>query len=139
MKAIFFILLFSFTLSLRGQDEISVTKIDESTFVKIINSIRSINKYELDSFSASILELENPTGSTNTIETHEIANYFFIAISEYDEFPKQSLFKVGDFLNPKILDVSKANKLIGVKIEHGYHQSRTTNIIFIKLHNVRLY
>ncbi len=54
------------------QDDVSVNKIEKSNFVELINSIRSIKSYETENFNVRILKLDNPPGSANTPETHEI-------------------------------------------------------------------
>jgi len=50
--------------------------------------------------SVRVYKLPNEPGSAGH-ESGEVTHTLYIAISEFDEYPDQSLFKIGPFYNPE--------------------------------------
>ncbi len=113
-----------------------VTQIKEPDIVALINSLESGDKYKTGSFNILIFKKSNPSGSAKTVGTHEVTHSYLIGISEFDEYPKQSLFIVGDFMNPVIEDVIENESSIRITIKHGNVNNRKSNEFEIYQHTV---
>lgn len=121
INKIFFCLVLNTCL---GVQEPSVKKLDNQELSMILNNIESMKKYEVETFSIVIFLKSNKSGSANLGETDEVSHSYLIGISEHDEFPKQSLYQIGNFINPQIQNVIYHKKKIELWIEHGIYNSR---------------
>ena len=70
-------------------------------------------------------------------DTGEISNSYYLAISEFDEYPVQTLFEVDGFYNPKFeIEVDKDKYII--TSEYGSILERKVKKYKITLHKVVL-
>ncbi len=89
----------STSISCPGQEVKKIEKIHDIKLIEIMNSVNEIIKYETDDFGVTIFKLTDLSSTAPTSETHERMDYYLIAISEFDEYPNQSLFKVVNYYN----------------------------------------
>ena len=126
-----------FFISCDTQDG-KVQKIETEQMVSMMNSIVSIEVYNTDSFAVSVFKKGNESESAGKRGTDEISYSYLLAISEFDEYPVQSLFEVGGFYNPSIDNTSIGDTTIRFEFTHGVFGDRKTSSITIGLHTVEL-
>ena len=120
----FLIALLVFTIQNQGG---LVQKINDIEIISLINSLDSDKRYETDKFSVVVFRKGNSSGSAGIAGTDEITHSYLIGISEYDEYPAQSLYQIGDFYHSSIIDVIENNTSINLVIEHGDVADRKRN------------
>ena len=128
-------LLLNFTLAF-GQ-EIEINKIEDYNLVKLINGIELLSEKRTDDLSLRIFKLANLPGSAGYASS-EVIHDLLIAVSEYDELPDQSVFRVSSFYNPKIMDWKTENLEPVVLIEYGPYDERKQLTIQISLQKITL-
>ena len=57
-------------------------------------------------------------GSANFQGTGEISSYILIGISEFDEFPVKTLYKLDNIINPSIIDEKNLGNSLVIKIRY---------------------
>lgn len=118
-----------------GQINPQITRIDNTEIIKTIHSIDTPSRFESDNFSLKIFKKSNPPGSAGISGGHEISHSFYLAISEFDEYPLQSLFLLGGFYNPEYTVEKEENSLV-MKVKHGAYDNRKEEKVKIELHKV---
>ena len=113
-----------------------IKKIEELVLIEVLNSIAVEKYYQTQEFSVSIFKKANPPGSAGVPEGHEISHSYYLAISEFDEYPETSLFLVGGFYNPE-MKIEEAPDIIILEIEYGAYNKRITKKYAVGLHSVR--
>ena len=86
------------------QNQPDLKKVDNKELSNVINSIEFFNEYSTNLFSVRLLIIDNEPGSANFQGTGEISSYILIGISEFDEFPVKTLYKLDNIINPSIID-----------------------------------
>jgi hypothetical protein len=66
----------------------------------VLNNIRSTHKAETADIFVTVYSVSNKSGSAKQPETHEVTDNIYIAVSEFDEQPKQSLFVIKNLYAP---------------------------------------
>ena len=128
-------LLLNFTLAF-GQ-EIKINKIEDYDLVHLINEIVELSTKQTDDLSLRIFSLANLPGSAgyaSSKATHDL----LIAVSEYDELPDQSVFRISSFYNPKITEWKTETPEPVVLIEYGPYNDRKEITIQIGLREITL-
>ncbi len=90
------------------KDEISIEKIENYEIQKLINGLEILKEFKTSELSVRIIALGNLPGSAG-FANGEVTHDLFFAVSEFDEYPKQNLFRVSEFYNPKIESIDSAN------------------------------
>lgn len=117
--------------------EPTIEKVQDEKLISLMNSLENNHRYTNDIISVSIFKKSNPPGSAGFSGGHEISHSYYLAVSEYDEYPAQSLFLVGGFYNPKYqVEVQKDHVIITV--EYGAYNDRRTTKYKITLAQVSL-
>jgi hypothetical protein len=121
-----FILLFSLccaNLSC-GQEEVKIIKSDNSRLIKVLNNSELIGEDKANLLSVRIYKIDNGTGSAGYASS-EVSHNLLIAVSEIDEEPKQNLFEIGPFYNPKFVKLVKnIESQKEIEIEFGAFDNR---------------
>nr|WKN35224.1 hypothetical protein K4G66_22865 [Tunicatimonas sp. TK19036] len=128
-------LLLSFTLAY-GQD-IEINKVEEYDLVYLINGIKELSNEQTDDLSLRMFSIANLPGSAGNA-SGEVTHDLLIAVSEYDEAPNQSLFRISSFYNPKIMEWKMDNPEPIVVIEYGPYNDRKAIEIQIGLQKIAL-
>lgn len=102
-----------------NNNDFSIEKIEDFELQRLLNGIEILKEFKTPELSVRIMTLGNLPGSAG-FDNGEITTDLYFAISEFDELPEQNLFRVSEFLNPKIetVDTSDNNKPI-IKISFG--------------------
>ncbi len=102
-----------------NENDISIKKIENSEIKRLLNGIELLKEFKTSELSVRIMTLGNLSGSAG-FANGEITHDLFIAVSELDELPKQNLFRISGFYNPKFESVDSLNdtKLI-IEILYG--------------------
>lgn len=138
MKHLLNLIILICCLPAQGQQELKVVQLNDESMVQTVHSIFQIQSIEAAGFHVKILSLHNPSGSAFTRETDEVSDFYLVAISEFDELPTQSLFKVGDFFAPKILELTNTEESVNLKIQHLTEDGKELTSIKIGLHKVEI-
>ena len=120
-----------------GQEKLEINKINDSSLIKILNNSELLSETETELFKARIYQLDNGTGSAG-FETSEVSHNLLIAISEFDEEPKQSLFESGPFLNPRFMRWNIQKDKLSFIIEHGIFDDRKQLNLRIDINDVTI-
>ena len=91
------VLLFSPTLSAQ---QLPVQKVNNTSLSYVLNNIRSTHTAETAEISVTVYAVSNKSGSAKIPETHEVTDNIYIAVSEFDEHPKQALFVIKNLYAP---------------------------------------
>lgn len=81
------------------ESEIIINKNEDKQLINILNNSELLSKNETDNLSIRIFIIGNNPGSAG-FESGEITHNLLIAVSEFDEYPKQNLYEIGPFYNP---------------------------------------
>ena len=128
-------ILLSFTLAF-GQD-IEINKVEDYDLVYLINGIEELSNEQTDDLSLRIFSIANLPGSAGNA-SGEVTHDLLIAVSEYDEVPGQSLFRISSFYNPKIMEWKMDNPEPIVVVEYGSYKDRKVTTIQIGLQKIAL-
>jgi len=85
----------------------SVQKLNNANLSYVLNNIRSTHKAETAGFAVTVYVVSNKSGSAKQPETDEVTDNIYIAVSEFDEQPKQSLFVVKNLYGPSGFQLTK--------------------------------
>ena len=123
-------------LSLFPQDQqIEITQIRDSAVVELISSIQACNDFSTDDFSLMIHEKFNPYGSAKNNSGEITRSYYFI-ISDLDDYPKVSVFEIGAFYKPEIINVKPSSDVIQVEIEYYSEYQKVKKTLYVYSHRV---
>ena len=81
--------------------DVEYAKVDDSDLVYLMNCLEIAGSVSSDELAVRVLTVPNPSGSAG-FESGEVTHTVYIAVSEYDEAPKQSLFKLSDTYRPRV-------------------------------------
>lgn len=83
-----------------NENDISIEKIENFEIQELLNGIEILKEFKTAELSVRIMALGNLPGSAGFVNG-EITHDLFIAVSEFDELPKQNLFRISELYNPK--------------------------------------
>jgi len=132
------ILTICFTQISFGQDELKIEKSDNSKLIKILNNSELIEASKDNFLSVKIFIIDNGTGSAG-FPNSEVSHNLLIAVSEFDEKPNQSLFEIGPFYNPKIVEWNEKEEYEKeIEIEYGIYNNRKTVKLKININELEI-
>lgn len=117
------------------QANLRITEIQNVEKKELITSLLSGDEYSTQDFSLRIHKKENPYGSADN-DSGEITHSYFFVISDNDDYPKRSLFEVGEFYGPEIKSVRKKEDVIEVDIEFYSNLKKTMKTVFVRQHKL---
>lgn len=118
-----------------GQVEIKITQSQNKRLIEVLNDCVQLAETQTNNLNIRIYQTDNKPGSAG-FDNGEITYNLLIAVSEFDEYPNQSLFEIGPFLNPTFLEWSVEAK--SCIIEYGVLDKRETVEIEIKLSELKI-
>lgn len=83
-----------------NENDISIERIENFEIQELLNGIEILKEFKTAELSVRIMALGNLSGSAR-FANDEITHDLFIAVSEFDELPKQNLFRISELYNPK--------------------------------------
>jgi hypothetical protein len=87
--------------------------------------------------SMRIYTVDNGSGSAG-YATCEVSHNLLIAVSEYDEQPKQNLFEIGPFYNPKIVRLNSFVTYKIIFVEYGEFESRESIQMKVSIDDLKM-
>jgi len=112
-----------------GNEILPIERLDSKIWTRVLNNLEIIKEFKTSELSIRIITLENPSGSAG-FENGEITHDIYFAISEFDEFPKQNLFSIGNLYSVKVESIDTSNsKIPSVEISFSVNGQRE----FLKL------
>ena len=112
-----------------------IKEIRDKSVIDLLGSLLSANTYSTDDFFLSIFEKENPYGSAGN-ESGEITHSFYFVISDSDDFPKQTVFEIGGFYGPEIVNIETLEESISVEISYYKDLKKVSKIYNVYHHRV---
>ena len=138
MKYIWIIAFYILSGPALAQD-IKISKINDVNLVKFANNSKMIaNTQAARDISVRIFLLGNEPGSAGN-ENGEVTHDFIIAVSEFDEYPKQNLFVISSFYNPSFVEWSDIERSsICAKAEYGPYNDKKTIKFRISIDEIKV-
>ena len=96
-----------------GNEILPVDQFDSKTLTTVFNNLEIIREFKTNDLSVRIIKLGNLPGSAG-VENGEITHDLYFAISEFDEFPKQNLFKIENLFGINVESIDTSNKKMPV-------------------------
>ena len=117
--------------------EIQVTKTENLDLVHLVNSIKELSAKRTTTLSIRIFSVDNFPGSAG-YSSGAITEDLLIAVSEFDELPEQSLFRISGLYNPKIKEWRTETGDPKVIIEYGPIDKMRTLVLLINLRKIKI-
>lgn len=133
-------IIFLFTLSINfasGQANHDIQKLEDQNLIRILNKAILLTEKKTTNISIRVFKVGNQSGSAG-LANSEITHNLYIAVSEYDELPSQSLFTFGPLYNPKANGWSGTGSEQNLAIEYGPHKQRKVLSLKISLDKVEI-
>lgn len=111
---------------------IKAEKIDDTNIVSLLNNVREYRQFKSAGLTTKLFVISNPSGSALIPEGDEVTDNIYIAISEYDEQPKQSLFCVKNVYAISKIQLEKAVKNT-ISISFSYIEHKVIRKSTIKI------
>ncbi len=93
------VLLVAITHFAMAQTQKNIAQVSDAALVNVFNNATLMAADTSDYLLVKLYKVSNPTGSAEQ-PSSEVSHDVMVAVSAYDENPKQSLFNVGTFYNP---------------------------------------
>ncbi|NER11769.1 hypothetical protein SAMN06265375_1141 [Muriicola jejuensis] len=137
-RTIFSLSVFLLTYTSFAQDELGIEISENAELIKALNSAHLIGENVEHNLSVRIYKLDNGTASAG-FPSSEVSDNLLVAISAFDEEPEQNLFKIGPFLNPKVISwqVDQEYEKTFV-VEHGPYDKRKALRLGVNLQSMRI-
>lgn len=118
MKSIIVIIAFFFNVTCFAQKTVQIERISENDIVKIFNQVELLKEFKTENLAIRVFQLGNEPGSAG-FNSGEITHNVYIAVSEFDEFPNQSLFCIKNLYALEIEKTDSSNDNFGLlEISH---------------------
>ena len=102
----------------------SVRELKEKNVVDILGHVDTIIFKRGNHLFLRIFQVNNGPGSAGLSEGHEVSHDLIICVSEYDEYPKKRIFRIGPFYDPEIAGEKDLRKGYVLEIQHGVQRTR---------------
>jgi len=114
-----------------AQTDMKIEKVKEIELISLLNRIELIKEFKTENLSIRVFLLGNEPCSAG-FESGEITHDVYFAVSEFDEYPNQSLFRINSLYSVKIesIDSFEANSSL---IEISYVENEERKILKLKL------
>ena len=117
--------------------QLSVEAINSKEIVRLLNNIQIIDEFKNDVFNVRVYGLTDSSGSAS-FENCESLTYLYFAISEFDELPKQNLFKLSPLYNPILNEISGKNDSILISLKYGIDNEQKKLNLYLSIDNMAI-
>ncbi|WP_321322517.1 hypothetical protein [Labilibaculum sp.] len=126
MKRIIVILGFLISINCLAQDSIQIDSINNEEIVDIFNTIQLLKEFKTENLMIRLFSYGNESGSAG-FNNGEITDDIYFAVSEIDELPKQSLFRIKNLYSTEIVSIvdSKNDKVL-IALTHIENKTKKT-------------
>ncbi len=107
-------------------------KIEDTHIVSLLNNVREYRQFKSAGLTAGLFVISNPSGSALIPEGDEVTDNIYVAVSEYDEQPKQSLFCLKNVYAISKIQLEKAVKNT-ISISFSYIENKVKRKSTIKI------
>lgn len=105
-----FILFFFLLIQSVYAQKLSIQKVNNTNLSYVLNNIRSTHTTETAGYVVTVYVVSNKNSSATQPETHEVTDNIYIAVSDFDEQPRQSLLEIKNVYAPTGLQLIKQNE-----------------------------
>jgi hypothetical protein len=85
-----------------------IEQVKENEIINIFNQVELLKEFKTENLSIRVFQLGNEPGSAD-LNSGEITHNIYIAVSEFDEFPNQSLFCMKNLYATEIEKTDSSN------------------------------
>lgn len=117
--------------------EFKVAMVEDQDLIHLLNNIKELSNARTKNLLVTIFSVANSSGGAGN-GSDEIDYDLLIAVSEYDELPEQSLFRISSFYNPAIKKWNTKTGNPEVTIEYGPYDDIKEIVLRISLQNILL-
>ena len=122
-----------------GQNKLKIVKSENLRLIKVLNNSELLRENSEENLSVRIYKIDNGSGSAGIEEGHEVSHNLLIAVSEFDEQPKQNLFEIGPFYNPKFIKWTEENEnQKEFEIEYGVYDNRISVKLKVNINELNM-
>ncbi|BAX81827.1 hypothetical protein [Labilibaculum antarcticum] len=126
MKRILVIFGFLLSISCSSQNRIQIDSISNEEIVDIFNRIELLREFKTEDLMIRLFSYANESGSAG-FNSGEITNDIYFAVSEFDELPKQSLFKIKNLYSTEIVSIDEIkNDKVLITLVHIENKTKKT-------------
>ncbi len=126
MKRTLIILGFLISLSCFSQGDLRIDTINKEEIVDVFNRIELLKEFKTENLMIRLFSYGNESGSVG-FNNGEITHDIYFAVSEFDELPKQSLFRIKNLYSTEIVSIvdSKNDKVL-IELTHIENKIKKT-------------
>ncbi len=135
--ALFLILTFLSLSNSFSQSKMKIDKLDNSRLVKVLNNAELLKETKTTELSIRIYRIDNEPGSAG-FANGEVTHNLLVAVSEFDEYPIQSLFEIGPFYNPVFKKWTETDLRKAFVIEFGLFDQRKSIILAANIKELKM-
>jgi hypothetical protein len=138
-KLLLLFILFSFLVVFSANaQQLPVQKVNNTSLSYVLNNIRSTHTAETAGISVNVYVVSNKSGSAKQPETHEVTDNIYIAVSEFDEQPKQSLFVIKNlYASAGFLLTKQSDQTIKLSFSYKEGQQKKSFEALVKIDSVQ--
>lgn len=137
MKRILVILGFLISTSCFAQDSIQVDTINNDELVNIFNRIELLREFKTENLMIRLFSYDNDSGSAK-LNNGEVTQNIYFAVSEYDELPKQSLFRIKDLYSTEIVSIDNSgNDTVLIELTHIKNETKETLELELTINEIK--
>ncbi|MEO6524809.1 MAG: hypothetical protein ABIN91_24195 [Mucilaginibacter sp.] len=131
---------FAIVISCHAQSaNVKPVEIKEKRLVPLLASVDTLIIRKTGDLLINIYKVSNKSGSAHNEGTDEITHQILVAIANGDEVLEQHLYKLGNFYDPKFLNINtQSNGSILIIIDYGVFNQRKTVKYLVNLKGVVL-
>jgi hypothetical protein len=121
-----------------GQDNLKIERSQNTLLIEVLNNSELISENNEIWLSVRVYQISNGAGSAG-FNSGEVSHNILIAVSEFDIAPKQNLFEIGPFFNPKFINwYGKTEYEKEFEIEYGIYDDRKTIRLKININEMTI-
>tara|TARA_R110001583_G_scaffold18731_1_gene74215 strand:- start:202 stop:630 length:429 start_codon:yes stop_codon:yes gene_type:complete len=137
MKRILVILGFLISISCFAQDRIQIDTINNDELVNIFNRIELLREFKTENLMIRLFSYDNESGSAK-LNNGEVTQNIYFAVSEYDELPKQSLFRIKDLYSTEIVSIDNSrNDTVLIELTHIKNETKETLELELTINEIK--
>jgi hypothetical protein len=104
---------------LKSQEKLSFKRSTDSSLSYLLNNVRLYKRFETKDLAITLYLVSNPATSQNSEGSDEVSDNLYLGVSEFDEYPKRSLFILKDVFGAIDFKIGNKNNN-AVSIEFSY-------------------
>lgn len=123
-----------FLINWSAVQEPKIKKLDNADQIEMLNAIDIFKQYHTNSFKVNLFR--RVSSENRESSGYQLANYV-IGILNYSELDMPSLYEIGDFYSPQIINATRQPDELIITIEHGTSEAKQTFTLTITKNGVK--